>query len=78
MLQNLLTQIRAGGSLETQVLAARLGTSPRMVEAMLDHLQRLGLIRDYIACSDGCAGCRVSEGCGNKNAPRAWQSTSTE
>ncbi len=43
MLEELLKEIRAGGSLETGVLAARLNTTPQLVEAMLDHMQRLGL-----------------------------------
>ncbi len=78
MLEELLREIRAGGSLETSVLAARMGTSPQLIAAMLAHLQRLGLIQGYAACTDGCNGCSLLESCGRSNSPRLWQSVSTE
>ena len=76
MLEKLLQEIRAGGTLETRTLAARLGTSPQLIEAMLEHLQRSGLIQDYVNCGDGCLGCSVRDAC-NKQAQGAihlWQS----
>jgi predicted ArsR family transcriptional regulator len=78
MLEKLLNEIRAGGTLETGALAARLGTSPQLVEAMLEHLQRSGLIRAYDNCGDGCQGCGLRDACGSqpRRAPRLWQSTS--
>ena len=45
MLEQLLKEIRAGGTLETGKLAARLGTTPQLIEAMLEHLQRARLDR---------------------------------
>ena len=75
MLERLLTEIRLGGGLETNALAERLGTTPEMVAAMLEHLQRLGLIRDYIRCADGCNGCSLKGACGTEAAPRLWQSS---
>lgn len=64
MLERLLYEIRNGGSLEVSALAARLDTSPAMVQAMLEHLQRLGYIQPYAeACGDGCGGCSFSQAC---------------
>ena len=64
MLERLLYEIRNGGSLEVSALAARLGTSPAMVQAMLEHLQRLGYIHPYAeACGDGCGGCSFGQAC---------------
>ena len=64
MLERLLYEIRSGGALEVSSLAARLGTSPAMVQAMLEHLQRLGYIQPYgEACGDGCGGCSLNQGC---------------
>lgn len=77
MLERLVNEIRAGGTLETGALAARLGTTPQLIEAMLEHLQRSGLIQAYAGCSDGCLGCSLQDAC--KKAPgtiRLWQSTS--
>jgi Mn-dependent DtxR family transcriptional regulator len=76
MLEQIVREIRAGGTLETGALAARLNTTPQLIEAMLDHLQRSGLIQSYRGCSDGCQGCSLQESCKKPDAPsiRLWQS----
>jgi FeoC-like transcriptional regulator len=76
MLEQLVKEIRAGGTLETGTLAARLGTTPQLIEAMLGHLQRSGFIQDYVSCSDGCQGCSLQDACKQKTpgAIRLWQS----
>lgn len=79
MLEQLISEIRAGGTLETKTLATRLGTSPQLIEAMLEHLQRNGLIQAYDNCGDGCEGCSLKSGCspgGKAGAVRLWQSSS--
>jgi len=76
MLQQLADEIRAGGTLETGKLATKLGTTPQLIEAMLEHLQRSGLLQDYVSCGDGCQGCSLGDTC-NKKSPgliRLWQS----
>ena len=75
MLEQLLKEIRSGGTLETGKLAARLGTTPQLIEAMLEHLQCAGLIEPYI-CGDGCQGCGLREACQTRGdtAVRLWQS----
>jgi len=75
MLEQLVKEIRAGGTLETGDLAARLGTTPQLIEVMLEHLQRTGLIQAYVRCNDGCQGCSLQDAC-KKPAPgtiRLWQ-----
>ncbi len=74
MLQRLLDEIRQGGTLETKTLAARLDTSPQVVAAMLEHLQRLGLIKGYTDCSSGCHGCGLKDSCAVQLSLRLWQS----
>ncbi|HSL44859.1 MAG TPA: FeoC-like transcriptional regulator [Anaerolineales bacterium] len=80
MLEQLVKEIRAGGTLETGALAARFGTTPQLVEAMLEHLQRTGLIQSYASCSDGCLGCSLQDTCKkpSPDALRLWQSTSED
>jgi Mn-dependent DtxR family transcriptional regulator len=73
MLEQLLNEIRNGGTLETAVLAVRLGTSPELVSIMLEHLQRLGLIQTYDDCTGGCRGCALQESCSSPRALRLWQ-----
>jgi hypothetical protein len=78
MLEQIINEIRAGGTLETGALAARLGTTPQLVEAMLEHLQRSGLIQAYANCGDGCLGCSLQDACRKPSSAtmRLWQSKS--
>ena len=78
MLEQLVKEIRAGGTLETGALAVRLGTTPQLIEAMLEHLQRSGLIQTYAGCSDGRLGCSLQDACKKpeQGTLRLWQSTS--
>ena len=76
MLEKLLNEIRSGGTFETGALADKLGTTPELVEAMLEHLQRAGYIRSYEGCSDTCNGCSMDDSCGvshRKGSVRIWQ-----
>ncbi len=66
MLEQLLAEIRAGGTLEVGALSKKLGASPQLVSVMLEHLQRSGYIRPYPAshaCGDGCGGCSLKTDC---------------
>lgn len=63
MLEQLLAEIRSGGTLEVGALSKKLGTTPQMVEVMLEHLQRAGYIRPYPTCGDGCGGCSLKTDC---------------
>ena len=84
MLELLVKEIRNGGTLETGVLAAKLGASPQLVQAMLEHLQRSGLIKPYANCGEGpvvnpgCQGCGLQEACGSHTGIRLWQSQSED
>lgn len=63
MLEKLLSELRAGGTFETGELAVRLGTSPELLGAMLEHLQRSGHIQSFNACSDACLDCSLGKTC---------------
>jgi hypothetical protein len=78
MLQELVKEIRNGGTLETRVLAARLGTTPQLLEAMLEHLQRTGLIEPYVNCGDGCQGCGIRDACKRPDTIRLWRTVTKE
>ncbi len=76
MLEKLLNEIRSGGTFETRELATRLGTTPALVEAMLEHLQRTGYLRTYQNCTDACGGCGLKNACGSAHRTdgvRLWQ-----
>ena len=75
MLERLVMEIQNGGTFETGMLAARLGVSPQLVQAMLEHLQRSGLIHPYINCDRvDCQGCGLHDACGSPALVRLWQS----
>ncbi|HTP03173.1 MAG TPA: FeoC-like transcriptional regulator [Anaerolineales bacterium] len=74
MLQLLMAEIERGGTLETGNLAVRLGTTPQMVAAMLEHLRRLGMVLSYVNCVDDCGGCSLRDGCRSKADMRLWKS----
>jgi len=63
MLEQLIAEIRAGGTLEVNSLAKKLGASPQLVSVMLEHLQRSGYIRPYQTCGDGCGDCSLKTDC---------------
>lgn len=76
MLEKLLAEIiQAGGPLETGTLASRLDTSPKMVEAMLMHLEQSGHIQSFRFCNDGCGGCALKSDCDPTSSVRLWQET---
>ncbi len=65
MLERLLSEIQEGGTLQPAVLAARLDTSVAMVQAMLEELERMGLLRPIEAsCGEqACGGCPMVSAC---------------
>ncbi len=64
MLAQLIRRIDGGGTLDTASLSAELGVSPALLEAMLEHLQRLGLVRPYVQSNQACSGCALNGNCG--------------
>ncbi|MCS7011029.1 MAG: FeoC-like transcriptional regulator [Anaerolineales bacterium] len=76
MLEQLLAEIRGGGTLEVSVLAKRLNTTPDLVTVMLEHLQRSGYLRSYEPCDDTCNECALKSACRMKDLSsgmRLWQ-----
>jgi hypothetical protein len=64
MLEKLLTEIRAGGTLQPAVLAAKLHTSTGLVELMLEDLERRGLIVQVTTnCGEPCGECPMVGEC---------------
>ena len=76
MLQKLLTEIQSGGSFEVRNMATHLNTTPEMVVAMLQHLQRSGHLNYFPICENACNGCALKSAClnsGTKNSVTLWQ-----
>jgi DNA-binding Lrp family transcriptional regulator len=79
MLEQLLNNIRSSGTVSPVELGRRMNIDPRMVEVLLEDLQRRGILRNFEMqsnCnSDACGGCPVSGGCKSVK-PRIWEITS--
>lgn len=68
MLQNLVEELRRGGTQDPQTLAQKLGVTPQMVDAMLEHLQRVGILQAYSSCQEPCNGCSLQTACQGRRA----------
>ncbi len=74
LLERLLALLRQGGVLSISEVAEELGTSPELVETMLDDLARRGYVRPVEAqCGLKCAGCPYACGGGVAGAGRLWR-----
>ncbi len=74
MLNQLLDEIAKGDALDIDGLAVRLHTSPGMVKAMLEHLERNGTLAQFLSCGDSCSGCGLAAQChSNEKGNRLWE-----
>jgi hypothetical protein len=73
MLENLVEEIRSGGTLQPAALAARLKISVSLVQVMLEDLERMGrLTRVDSGCGSTCGGCSVTCGTPGHTAGKVW------
>ncbi len=73
MLNRLLELLRAGGTHLVADLARELETTPALVEAMLEDLDRMGYLKRVVGeCGGGCAGCSLAGLCTTGASKRVW------
>jgi len=75
MLEKLLQLVGEGGIHSHDELAARLGVSRPLVEAMILDLVRLGYLRPAIDACEGSPACRAGCGLGGCSAGPLWTLT---
>ncbi|MFZ5807936.1 MAG: FeoC-like transcriptional regulator [Chloroflexota bacterium] len=76
MLQQILQAFDQHLTLNTFQLARQLETSPELIEAMLDHLQRIGAIQAVEAGGEGCSACPMLGACsGCHRSLKMWRSS---
>ncbi len=74
LLERLLALVREGGVRSIEEVAQELGSSPVLVEAMLEDLARRGYLHRVEAqCARQCAGCAQAGRCAVAGAGRVWQ-----
>ena len=75
MLQQLLQALQTDRTLTTDELAKQLQTTPQMVVAMLEYLEKSGLLKKIEACDEDCGGCQLANICSKNTSPtgKFWQ-----
>jgi predicted ArsR family transcriptional regulator len=74
LLEQLLALVRRSGVRSIGQVAEELGTSPALVETMLEDLARRGYLRPVeTQCARACAGCAQACSCAVTAAGRVWQ-----
>ena len=77
MLAKLQAILQRGGTVTLDQAARELDTSPEVVRALLDHLTRLGGLRQMTtSCDSACAGCTLARDCERTAQGQVWQVTS--
>ena len=76
MLSELVELLRGGGTHRVADMANALGTTPLLVEAMLETLTRMGYLRQLGgSCGDACGMCPVAGTCSAEASGRVWALT---
>ena len=76
MLNRLLDLLRSGGTHRVADLARELGTTPELVEMMLEDLCRMGYLkRAEGECGGKCASCPMAGLCAAGDADKLWTLT---
>ena len=74
MFDKLLSILKRGGSVTTNQVARELDTTPALVNEMLNHLSRSGLLKQMEAsCVSGCDQCVFFKDCNRSTQARVWQ-----
>jgi len=72
MLEKLLNLLQDTRTHSLADLAHALDTSTAMVEAMLQHLERMGYVRQVTGCGSSCQGCALKTSCTPSSLTRIW------
>lgn len=77
MLRRLIEAVARGGTGDTRELAAELGASQAVVEAMMDELARRGYVERASECLPSCGECPASGICASRGSGGIWILTRT-
>lgn len=75
-MQRLLHLVAEGGLRSCADLARELGVSEELLGQMIEHLARMGYLRQVAGdCQSQCAGCPLAETCAIGGPTRVWALT---
>jgi hypothetical protein len=72
VLRRLIEAVARGGAGDTRELAAELGASQAVVEAMMDELARRGLVARASECMPACSECPAGGICASRGSGGIW------
>jgi hypothetical protein len=72
VLRRLIEAVARGGAGDTRELAAELGASHAVVEAMMDELARRGFVERASECLPSCGDCPASGICASRGSGGIW------
>jgi hypothetical protein len=76
MLNRLIDRLRNGGTHRVSDVARELGTTPELVEAMLETLARMGYLKQLgNSCEAQCGTCSSAGMCTAEGGGRVWALT---
>lgn len=74
MFDKLIARLKQGNTVTIDQLARELGTSPEVVNGMIDHMTRHGWLRSLSAsCDSTCSACVFARDCTRATTSRVWQ-----
>jgi len=74
MFDKLMMILKRGGTVTLDQMARELGTSPEVVDGMIDHMTRQGWLRAMSAsCDTMCSACMFARDCTRAENGRVWQ-----
>ena len=72
LMNQLLDEIRKGGTLRPSELARRLDVGVDLVRMMLEDLEARGWIMQIGGCSGTCGGCPLDGACSGSDTGQVW------
>ena len=74
MFDKLITLLKRGGTVTIDQVARELGTSPEVVNGMIDHMTRQGWLRSMSpSCDSMCSACVFARDCTRATTSQVWQ-----
>jgi Mn-dependent DtxR family transcriptional regulator len=73
MFDKLMSLLKRGGTVTVDQMARELETSPEVVNEMIDHLVRVGSLRQMsAACETTCRECMFARDCTRAGQSKVW------
>ncbi len=77
MFDKLMSMLKHDGTVTVDQMARELATTPEVVNGMIDHMVRVGSLRQMSAtCDTTCSECMFARDCARVGQSKVWRLTS--